>query len=181
MNISRHAQAIINAAYTEARLRRHEYLTPEHIMYAALNFKEVQGVLNACSANLTILKISMEEFFEQKIPIIDREPTQTVGFQNVIERAVLLAKSSQKDFLDVSDLLVSLYDEDESFCSYYLRKSGVERVKLLKTLSHGYEGEDEQSQHFFRSDRVHAGDVDAEDETQGRKNNKKSALDRFAT
>ncbi|MDR2489859.1 MAG: AAA family ATPase [Spirochaetaceae bacterium] len=181
MNISRHAQAIINAAYTESRLRRHEYLTPEHILYAALNFKEVQGVLNACNANLTLLKISMEEFFEQKIPIIDREPTQTVGFQNVIERAVLLAKSSQKDFLDVSDLLVSLYDEDESFCSYYLRKSGVERVKLLKTLSHGYDGEDEQSQHFFRSDRVHAGDVDAEDEAQSRKNNKKTALDRFAT
>ncbi|GMO54249.1 MAG: ATP-dependent Clp protease ATP-binding subunit ClpA [Termitinemataceae bacterium] len=183
MKISRHAQAIINAAYTEARMRRHEYLTPEHLLYAALNFDEVTGLLNACGGNVLQLKSGMESFFEQKIPIMDREPTQTVGFQSVLERAVITSRSSQKDILDVADILVSLYDEEQNFCAYYLRKSGINRLALLKTLSHGVD--DNGTKSFFRTDQQNVGvggiAEDIKDADVGRKQQKKSALDRFAT
>jgi ATP-dependent Clp protease ATP-binding subunit ClpA len=181
--MSRHAQAIINGAYTEARLRRHEYLTPEHILYAALNFEEVKGVLNACGANVNQLKNGMESYFEEKIPINDKEPTQTVGFHSVLERAVIQSRSSQREILDVADILVSLYDEEQNFCGYYLRKSGVKRLELLKTLSHGTEGDDLSALNFIRSG-VNmggaSGPVETEEETR-QKAQKKSALDRFAT
>ncbi|GMO44579.1 MAG: ATP-dependent chaperone ClpB [Termitinemataceae bacterium] len=179
MKISRHAQAIINAAYTEARMRHHEYLTPEHLLYAALNFEEVKGVLNACGGNVPQLKTGMENFFEQKIPVIDREPSQTVAFQSVLERAVIQTRTSQRDVLDVADILVSLYDEEQNFCAYYLRKSGIHRLALLKTLSHGLENEDLKA--FFRSgQQTDANDVGLDGET-GRTAKKKSALDRFTT
>ncbi|MDR2343402.1 MAG: AAA family ATPase [Spirochaetaceae bacterium] len=183
MKISRHAQAIINAAYTEARLRRHEYLTPEHILYAALNFEEVKGVLNACGANVNQLKTGMESFFEDKIPINNKEPTQTVGFHSVLERAVIQSRSSQREILDVADILVSLYDEEQNFCGYYLRKSGVKRLELLKTLSHGLDGDDTAALNFIRSDsNMGAASVTSEtDEETRQKAQKKSALDRFAT
>jgi ATP-dependent Clp protease ATP-binding subunit ClpA len=182
MKISRHAQAIINAAYNEARLRRHEYLTPEHILYAALNFEEVKDVLNACGANVTQLKSGMENFFEEKIPLNDKEPTQTVGFHSVLERAVIQTRSSQREILDVADILVSLYDEEQNFCGYYLRKSGVKRLELLRTLSHGADGGDPATLNFVRGDTnpEAAGMPDADEETR-QKSQKKSALDRFAT
>src|SRR5215469_13574540 len=111
MKISGHVQAIINAAYNEARVRNHEYLTPEHILYAALAFDEVQGALASCGANPEQIKSGMETYFEQKVPIISTtaEPTQTVGFQNVIERAVIQSRSAQKQIIDVADILVSLF------------------------------------------------------------------------
>ncbi|MDR1239532.1 MAG: ATP-dependent Clp protease ATP-binding subunit ClpA [Treponema sp.] len=140
MKISGHVQAIINAAYNEAKERNHEYLTPEHILYAALSFEEVQVVFSACGANVDQIKHGMENFFEQKVPVISgAEPTQTVGFQSVIERAVLQSQSSQKEMLDVADILVSLFDEERNFCAYYLRKAGIRRFELLDILSHGYE------------------------------------------
>ncbi|GHT48606.1 ATP-dependent Clp protease ATP-binding subunit ClpC [Spirochaetia bacterium] len=182
MKISRHAQAIINAAYTEARMRRHEYLTPEHLLYAALNFNEVKGVLLACGGNVPQLKTGMESFFEQKIPILDREPTQTVGFQSVLERAVISSRSSQKDILDVADLLVSLYDEEQNFCAYYLRKSGINRLALLKTLSHGID--DAETRSFFHTDQQNVGLGVGDEIREGdgnRKGQKKTALDKFAT
>ena len=82
MKISGHVQAIINAAYHEAKVRNHEYLTPEHILYAALAFDEVQGILSACGANLDMLKDGMENYFKQKVPSIgDTEPTQPWDFR----------------------------------------------------------------------------------------------------
>lgn len=157
MKISGSVQAIINAAYNEARVRNHEYLTPEHILYAALAFDEVQGVFSACGADLGLLRNGMEHYFEQKVPVSpNAEPTQTVGFQSVMERAVIQSQSSQKQVLDIADILVSLYDEERNYCAYWLRRAGVKRLELLSVLSHGPEvervsGDDEYSSHHKES------------------------------
>jgi ATP-dependent Clp protease ATP-binding subunit ClpA len=183
MKISRHVQAIINGAYNEARSRSHEYLTPEHILYAALNFDEVQGVLGACGADLPVLRSGMETFFKNKIPVKESgEPTQTVGFQAVLERAVLQSQSASRDVLEVADILVSLYDEERNYCSYYLRKAGVTRLDLLRTLSHGYEGGDERGMNFLRSDAA-VDNANREKETAdgNQKQQKKSFSERFLT
>jgi ATP-dependent Clp protease ATP-binding subunit ClpA len=193
MNISRHVQAIINAAYNEARVRNHEYLTPEHILYAALAFDEVQMIIHACGANLEQLKHGMEHYFEQKLPVMENtEPTQSVGFQNVLERAVLQSQSAQKEILDVADILVSLYDEERNYCAYYLRKAGIKRLELLQILSHGKDSmygdyKDffdmmEQDVQSFENDHPNK-DKDFADEssqTQRTRPAKKSALERYA-
>lgn len=194
MKISRHVQAIINAAYNEAKVRKHEYLTPEHILYAALSFYEVQEILSACGASLDQIKIGMESYFEQKVPIQDNtEPTQTVGFQSVLERAVLQSQSSQKQELDVADILVSLYDEERNYCAYYLRKAGVKRLELLEVLSHGMRPLDEDAlgpysaeggtPQMEESEGEEGGDDAEALPGQGRrtKGGKKSALERFST
>jgi ATP-dependent Clp protease ATP-binding subunit ClpA len=193
MKISGHVEAIINAAYNEAKIRNHEYLTPEHILYAALAFDEVQGVLVSCGASVEQLKIGMEHFFKQKVPInlATEDPTQTVGFQSVIERAVLQSRSSQKEMIDVADILVSLYDEERNYCAYYLRKVGVKRLELLEVLSHGYDGDGEAGGRRQRSreellreaDKFAGIPEDAEPGDSAQKNRvaKKSALERYTT
>ncbi|MCL2270882.1 MAG: AAA family ATPase, partial [Treponema sp.] len=174
MKISGHVQAIINAAYNEARVRNHEYLTPEHILYAALAFDEVQGILNSCGASPEQIKSGMESYFEQKVPVISAaaEPTQTVGFQSVIERAVIQSRSAQKEMIDVADILVSLYDEERNYSAYYLRKAGVKRLELLDVLSHGTEGTGSA-----KTDREPDDDLI---ENGQKKAGKKTALERFA-
>jgi ATP-dependent Clp protease ATP-binding subunit ClpA len=188
MKISSHVQAIINAAYNEARVRNHDLLTPEHILYAALSFDEVQGVLASCGANTEQIKQGIETYFEQKIPTIighDKEPTQTVGFQSVIERAVLQSRSAQKEMIDVADILVSLYDEERNHSAFYLRKAGVKRLDLLEILSHGHgagtaaysktsDGEDGRYRHPLPDEEV-------TEPGQKTKTAKKTALERFAT
>jgi len=175
MRISGHVQAIIDAAYNEAKVRSHEYLTPEHILYAALAFDEVQGVLFSCGADLEQIKTGMENFFEQKMPIAAGEPTKTVGFHNIIERALIHCKTAQKEMIDLADILVSLYDEKQCYSGYYLRKAGIKRLELLHVLSHSYGNgnilDSEKGEKY----------TGAEDEADVQKKaNKKSALDRYA-
>jgi ATP-dependent Clp protease ATP-binding subunit ClpA len=196
MNISRHVQAIINAAYNEAKVRNHEYLTPEHMLYAALAFNEVQGILLASGANLDQLKTGMENYFEQQVPTqSNTEPTQTVGFQSVLERAVLQSQSSQKQTLDIADILVSLYDEERNYCAYYLRKAGIKnRLELLESLPREYNDDGELNfaypryspkynphRHLNEGDNLRDDSSEDGDAAQRTRTNKKSALDRYAT
>ncbi|MDR1908995.1 MAG: ATP-dependent Clp protease ATP-binding subunit ClpA [Spirochaetaceae bacterium] len=198
MKISRHVQAIINAAYNEAKIRNHEYLTPEHILYAALSFDEVQGILSGCGANLDFLKNGMEDYFNRKVRAIDNiEPSQTAGFQNVLERAVIQSQSSQKETLDVADLLVSLYDEERNYCAYSLRKAGITtRLILLESISHGFDEDAGRSYSFGPPPRHHMGfeegypdgrydtpeeGPDTPDGSPKNRAGKRSILDRYAT
>jgi ATP-dependent Clp protease ATP-binding subunit ClpA len=138
VKVSQEVQAIFNAAYNEAKLRNHEYLTPEHILYASLSFEQVRSILEACEADVEQLRRGMEAYFEQKIPQVkNTEPVQTAGFQSVIERAVLQSQAAGKEEVEVADVLVSLYDEERNYSAYYLRKSGVKRLQLLEVISHG--------------------------------------------
>ncbi|GAB1456762.1 hypothetical protein MASR2M48_20700 [Spirochaetota bacterium] len=138
MKVNQQVQAIFNAAYNEAKLRGHEYLTPEHILYASLSFERVRSILEACEADIEHIKVGMEAYFEQKIPAVkDQEPIQTAGFQSVIERAVLQSQGSGKLEVGIPEILVSLFDEERNYSAYYLRKAGVSRLHLLEVISHG--------------------------------------------
>lgn len=194
MKISEDVQSVINAAYLEAKERRSEYLTPEHILYAALFFDSVQHVLEGCGADSGAIKRDVEEYLGGHIPKVENEePIQTIGVQEVIEQAIFHTEHSSKEVVDLGDLLVSLFDLEESFGSYYLRKAGVSRYSLLRMISHGgiFAETDYDSESEMYSEEMQAGDLeddelDAEQtdedeaETQtGTGRRRKSALQRF--
>jgi len=189
MKISEPVRIIIDRAYNEAKLRSHEYLTPEHILYAALEFAEVQEILQACGANLEHLKHGIEIFFDQKIPVIaDADPIQTVYFQSVIERAVMTCQAAQKKTLDASDILVSLYDEEKNYCAYYMRLAGVRRYDLLNVISHGIDNEQSfslgnrsQPQNDGEETKDGSSDEDLFDGSAKTKAGKKNVLEKYAT
>ncbi len=181
MKVSQEVQAIFNAAYNEAKLRNHEYLTPEHILYAALSFEGVKSILTACEADVDQLKRGMEAYFEQKIPQVkNAEPVQTAGFQSVIERAVLQAQAAGKSEVEISDVLVSLFDEDRNYSAYYLRKSGVKRLQLLEIISHGSESEPDSASYDDDDDEDEDEDEPRE-ERRPRGQIRQNPLDRFAS
>ena len=144
MEISEDVQGMLNAAYLDARERKHEYITPEHILYASLYFDLPRQIIQACGVEPEELRLELEEHLKHNIPVSETsEPIQTVGFQDVIERAVVHTESSSKKILDLSDILVSLFDEEKSFSSYYLKKAGLDRFNLLDKISHGVFENDE--------------------------------------
>ena len=181
MKVSQEVQAIFNAAYNEAKLRNHEYLTPEHILYASLSFEQVRSILEACEADVEQLRRGMEAYFEQKIPQVkNTEPVQTAGFQSVIERAVLQSQAAGKEEVEVADVLVSLYDEERNYSAYYLRKSGVKRLQLLEVISHGDGSEGE----LFEEDDEEEEEEEGREEREERKpraSGRMNPLERFAS
>ncbi len=180
MKVSDDVQSILNAAYLDAKNRRHEFLLPEHILYASLFFDSTRHIVSLCGADPEEIKNELQSYFEDKVPTVDdQEPVQSVGFQGVIERAVFHTEASSSKILEVGDLLVSILDEKESFGSFYLKKSGVNRYNLLSVISHPmeemFEGDESPS---GAADEDETQETGEEDETQGKKK-KRKALDAF--
>ncbi len=138
MTINQELQDILNAAYQEARHRNHEYLTAEHVLFAALHFDGARTILYECGLEPDALREEVDSYLNDKIPKTKKkEPVQSLGFQHVLERAILHTEFSSKGEVDIGDVLVSLYDEEQSYGSYLLKKAGLERLVLLEVVSHG--------------------------------------------
>lgn len=145
MDLDNLLSEIFIAAYSEAKSRKHEYFTPEHILYAALFFDEGKEIIEKCGVDIESLKNDLLDYFKEHVPILESEgePIQTIGVQNIISSAGSQVLSSEKNMIKFSHLLVAMYDEKESFASYFMRKQGIQRLELLKYVSHGLDKESE--------------------------------------
>ncbi len=149
MEISTVLNQILMAAYNEAKNRKHEYLTPEHVLLASLYFPEGREVIEGCGGNVEQLKRNLSKHLSMHIPVIaDGEPSQSVGLQHVIERAIMHINSAQKEILDFGDIVIAIYEEEESFASYFLAREGITRYDLLNYISHGGSFEEEEIEEF---------------------------------
>ncbi len=141
IKISGAVQRVLDQAWTDARTRGHEYVTPEHVLLAALDHPPALRILALCGADIPYIHDSVDEYLRKNMPrMTGQEPLQTVGFQSVFQRAVVHCESAEKPVLELSDILVSLLDEDKNYCSYYLRRGGLDRLLLLEVISHGGSG-----------------------------------------
>jgi ATP-dependent Clp protease ATP-binding subunit ClpA len=139
MKVSEELNNIITAAYTEAKTRSHEYVTPEHILYASLFFGSGTQIISACGGDIENMKQELEHFFKSGyIPVKQgKEPIQSEGFQNVVENAMLHVVSSGKNVLDIGDMFAAIYFEKESFAVTFLEQEGISRLNILNYISHG--------------------------------------------
>jgi ATP-dependent Clp protease ATP-binding subunit ClpA len=138
--ISKELSATLGFAVREAKRRRHEYVSIEHVLYALLHDGSGADIISNCGGNVESLKTRLEQFFDERIERIPEENEyvlqQTIGFQRVIQRAVNQARSAEKPEVAVGDILASIFQEKDSHAEYFLRQEGIERVDVLNFISH---------------------------------------------
>jgi ATP-dependent Clp protease ATP-binding subunit ClpA len=183
MRVSDDVQGVLKAAYLDAKERKHEFLTPEHILYACLHFDVPREILRRCGADPDDIRTGLEEHLATRVPVVDEaEPVQSVGFQGVIERALFHTEAASKETVDVGDILVSIFDQEKSFGSYFLKKAGVSRYNLLRVISHGMEDLEEESAAEEAEEAAAANEEEQEgdDQQEGRgRRRRRSALALF--
>jgi ATP-dependent Clp protease ATP-binding subunit ClpA len=151
MDISQDLNKIIVAAYHEAETRGHEYLTPEHVLFASLFFDRGKEIILSCGGNIENLARDLEEFFAHRLPVAENsKPIQSAGFQAVMENAILHTASAEKDSVEIDDIIASMMEEKESFAAHFLARQGIDRLALLSFISHGVtvypDGDDDQEE-----------------------------------
>jgi ATP-dependent Clp protease ATP-binding subunit ClpA len=139
--LSKDLEFSINLAFREARERRHEFMTIEHLLLALLDNPAAAEVLRACGAHLDRLKRDLQIFIRDNTPILrpddPRETQPTLGFQRVLQRAVLHVQSSGHREVTGANVLVALFGEQESQAVYLLKQQEINRLDVVNYISHG--------------------------------------------
>ena len=139
--IAQELEVSLHMAFVEARQKRHEFITVEHLLLALLDNPSAAEVLRACAAKVEDLRKQLADFIAQHTPIVagneevDTQPT--LGFQRVIQRAILHVQSSGKKEVTGANVLVAIYGEKDSHAVYFLHQQGVSRLDVVNFISHG--------------------------------------------
>ncbi len=139
--ISKELEFTLNQAFKEAREKRHEFVTVEHLLLALVDNPAASVVLKACGTDITSLKNELSVFVDETTPHLigedDRETQPTLGFQRVLQRAVFQVQSSGKKEVTGANVLVAIFSEQESQAVYLLNKQSVTRLDIVNFISHG--------------------------------------------
>lgn len=138
--IANELERILQKMYEEASQWRHEMVGLEHLLLALIEYSEtVRHALQQCDANLEDLKAKLLESIHQFTPTLSQisEPQPTLGFQRVMQRAMIHVQQAEKGEVLPMDLLVALFSEDDSHAVYFLQKQGITRSQLLRYVAHG--------------------------------------------
>jgi len=139
--IAQELEVSLHMAFMDARQKRHELITVEHLLLAMLDNPSASEVLKACGASLDKLRTDITDHIEEHTPIVsgeDEVDTQpTLGFQRVIQRAMLHVQSSGKKEVTGANVLVAIFGEKDSHAVYFLHQEGVARLDVVNYIAHG--------------------------------------------
>jgi ATP-dependent Clp protease ATP-binding subunit ClpA len=141
--IAQELEVSLHMAFVEARQQRHEFITVEHLLLALLDNPSAAEVLRACAANIDDLRKNLGNFIRENTPVvpgneeIDTQPT--LGFQRVIQRAIMHVQSTSNGKKEVTgaNVLVAIFGEKDSHAVYYLHQQGITRLDVVNFISHG--------------------------------------------
>lgn len=172
--LSKELEASLNVAFNEARNKRHEYITVEHLLLALLDNSSASSVLKACGADLSRLKTELSQYLDENTPVFHDdqlgEVQPTLGFQRVLQRAVFHVQSSGKKEVTGANVLVAIYGEQESQAIYLLHQQDVNRLDIVNYVSHGISKVSDEDSHM-------ESEVQNEEATES----DSSPLDKYAT
>jgi ATP-dependent Clp protease ATP-binding subunit ClpA len=139
--IAQELEVSLHMAFVEARQKRHEFITVEHLLLAMLDNPSAAEVLRACAVDLDELRTALSNFINEHTPRLPQnsegDTTPTQGFQRVIQRAILHVQSSGKKEVTGANVLVAIFGEKDSHAVYFLNQRGVTRLDVVNYISHG--------------------------------------------
>ena len=139
--IAQELEVSLHMAFVEARQKRHEFITVEHLLLALLDNPSAAEVLRACAVNIDDLRKELAAFINEHTPVVDGseeiDTQPTLGFQRVIQRAILHVQSSGKKEVTGANVLVAIFGEKDSHAVYFLQRQGVTRLDIVNFISHG--------------------------------------------
>jgi len=139
--ISKDLEKSLNFAVQVAHEARHEFVTTEHLLLALLENSSAMAVLQACTADLDELRSNLKLHLADNVPQLEDLPevkTQpSIGFQRVLQRAIVHVQSSGKTEVEGENVLVAMFSEQDSHAAFFLDQQNVTRFDAVSYISHG--------------------------------------------
>ena len=178
--LSRELEVTLNLAFKNAREKKHEFMTVEHLLLALLDDASATSVLTACGVDLDALRQDLSEFITSTVPTIpdtklqqDTQPTH--GFQRVLQRAVFQVNSANHSEVVGANVIVAIFSEQESQAVYFLRLQDVARIDVVNFIAHGISKTSE------RAEDTNQPSTETSNKASNAKTEQKTSLEQYTT
>ena len=178
--LSRELEVTLNLAFKNAREKKHEFMTVEHLLLALLDDASATSVLTACGVDLDALRQDLSEFITSTVPTIpdtklqqDTQPTH--GFQRVLQRAVFQVNSANHSEVVGANVIVAIFSEQESQAVYFLRLQDVARIDVVNFIAHGISKTSERAEDTNQSS------AETSNKASNAKPEQKTSLEQYTT
>ena len=178
--LSRELEVTLNLAFKNARDKKHEFMTVEHLLLALLDDASATSVLKACGVDLDALRQDLSEFITSTVPTIpdtklqqDTQPTH--GFQRVLQRAVFQVNSANHSEVVGANVIVAIFSEQESQAVYFLRLQDVARIDVVNFIAHGISKTSERAEDTNQSS------TETSNKASNAKPEQKTSLEQYTT
>ncbi|MEN8166048.1 MAG: ATP-dependent Clp protease ATP-binding subunit ClpA [Pseudomonadota bacterium] len=159
--LSKELEFTLNQAFKRAKAKQHEFMTVDHLLLGLLDNPAAAEVLRACGADIDILRRQLTDFIDESTPLVlegdEREIQPTLGFQRVLQRAVFHVQSSGNNEVTGANVLVALFNEQDSQSVFFLGQQDVSRLDVVNYISHGVSKSDDEGRDS--EDAIEFGDV----------------------
>ena len=176
--LSKELEFTLNQAFKRAKARQHEFMTVDHLLLALLDNPAAAEVLRACGADIEKLRQQLTRFIDETTPLVldneEKEIQPTLGFQRVLQRAVFHVQSSGKNEVSGANVLVSIFNEQDSQAVFLLGQQQVTRLDVVNYISHGVSKTESQGRHDESS-------IDFSEEQKADGQGQASPLESFAS
>lgn len=147
--IGQNLTLIFNESIDIAREMRHNVLTTEHLFLATLNNTQGISILQKCGGNIQEMRYMTNAYLKKYVPFsleTSKNPRQTPALDRIIETMINHAQNSNRQNIDVGDLLASIMEENQSFSTQILKSQGIDRLSVLEVITQQEQEAQTQSQ-----------------------------------
>lgn len=146
MTNSPEIESIIEQAIAQAKERKHQYVTVEHLLLALITHKPFNKCLNSFGVEVDTMVDEVGSYLnglhaiESKNP--DVTPRRTNSLERVMNRSVTQVLFTGRRQVTTIDLYLSIAAEGNSHAHYFLLKYGVNKNEFLTHWQKTYKGQE---------------------------------------
>lgn len=130
---------------------RHEFITIEHLLLGLLGSDSVSEMLTDFGVDISALSDELKIYLSNYVPKTANDHAHikpTKSCERVLQRAIWHQQSSGVErLIDCIDVLVAIFNEKDSQSVYLLQNCDVNKLRVLRYLSHNKKDKEEGIKH----------------------------------
>jgi ATP-dependent Clp protease ATP-binding subunit ClpA len=138
--ISQDLDEVFQKSILHAKELKHEYITIEHVFYQLLTSVDGAKIIFACGGDVEKMRELVKDYIYKNIdPLPDgvmQDPSESVALSRLIDSMIKHIRSSQQLSADIGDLIVALFEEENTFAYMLLNEYQISRLDILEIISH---------------------------------------------
>lgn len=138
--LSPQVEQVLNQAIHFSQKYNNEFVGLEHILLSLSQQSTIQQIFQHFQIPMDEFQKELTDFIENRLSKLTtpkKNPEFTLAAHRLLQRCIIQVQSSGRNAVQCENLLVGLFEEEQSHANFFLKKFGLDQLPLIRHISHG--------------------------------------------